>query len=130
MTTEYFVNLRPEEYLRHMIILDKKITNEELKAIAANIYEDMVKAVVDIDTDTIALDAELHSDLETLMLRNGSLQESLWGINLYPDADDEDFIEYDSIINIRPRQNNRSRDVENEEIRQRIRETVNKYIER
>ncbi len=113
-----------------MIILDKKITNEELKAIAANIYEDMVKAVVDIDTDTIALDAELHSDLETLMLRNGSLQESLWGINLYPDADDEDFIEYDSIINIRPRQNNRSRDVENEEIRQRIRETVNKYIER
>lgn len=113
-----------------MIILDKKITNEELKAIAANIYEDMVKAVVDIDTDTIALDAELHSDLETLMLRNGSRQESLWGINLYPDADDEDFIEYDSIINIRPRQNNRSRDVENEEIRQRIRETVNKYIER
>ncbi len=116
--------------MRHMIILDKKITNEELKAIAANVYEDMVKAVVDIDTDTIALDAELHSDLETLMLRNGSLQESLWGINLYPDADDEDFIEYDSIINIRPRQNNRSRDVENEEIRQRIRETVNKYIER
>lgn len=113
-----------------MIILDKTITNEELKVIAANIYEDMVKAVVDIDTDTIALDAELHSDLETLMLRNGSLQESLWGINLYPDADDEDFIEYDSIINIRPRQNNRSRDVENEEIRQRIRETVNKYIER
>lgn len=113
-----------------MIILDKKITNEELKAIAANIYEDMVKAVVDIDTDTIALDAELHSDLETLMLQNGSRQESLWGINLYPDADDEDFIEYDSIINIRPRQNNRSRDVENEEIRQRIRETVNKYIER
>lgn len=113
-----------------MTILDKKITNSELKEIALNIYEEMVKAVVDVDSGTLAIDADLHSDLEKLLLQNGSSQESLWGFNLYPDADDDNFIEYDSIINIRPRQNNRSRDVESEEIRTKIRRIVNTYIER
>jgi len=75
-----------------------------------------------------ALDAELHSDLEGLLLGEGSLQEALWGINLYPEAEDEDFLEFDSLINIRPRQGNRSRYVENEEIREKIRIIVNKYM--
>ena len=80
------------------------------------------------DPELLALDAELHSDLEGLLLKEGSQQEALWGINLYPEADDEDFLEFDTLINIRPRQGNRSRDVENEEIRERIRSIVNKYM--
>ena len=95
---------------------------------AENIYGDMIKGVVDVDQELLALDAELHSDLEGLLLKEGSQQETLWGINLYPEADDEDFLEFDSLINIRPRQGNRSRDVENEEIRERIRSIVNKYM--
>ncbi len=71
----------------------------------------------------------MHSDLEGLLLGEGSLQEALWGINLYPEAEDEDFLEFDSLINIRPRQGNRSRYVENEEIREKIRIIVNKYME-
>ena len=96
-----------------MVILDKPITR---------------KGVVDVDQELLALDAELHSELEGLLLKEGSQQEALWGINLYPEADDEDFLEFDSLINIRPRQGNRSRDVENEEIRERIRTIVNKYM--
>ena len=95
---------------------------------AENFYGDMIKGVVDVDQELLALDAELHSDLEGLLLREGSQQEALWGINLYPEADEEDFLEFDSLINIRPRQGNRSRDVENEEIRERIRTIVNKYM--
>jgi len=64
-----------------------------------------------------------------LLLGEGSLQEALWGINLYPEAEDEDFLEFDSLINIRPRQDNRSRYVENDEIREKIRIIVNKYME-
>ena len=111
-----------------MIILDKPITRDELVRLAENLYGDMIKGVVDVDKELIALDAELHSDLEGLLLREGSQQEMLWGINLYPEADDEDFLEFDSLINIRPRQGNRSRDVENEEIRERIRTIVSKYM--
>lgn len=57
-----------------------------------------------------------------MLLREGSSQEALWGINLYREMEDDDFLEFDSLINIRPRQGNRSRDVENEEIRERIRQ--------
>ncbi len=111
-----------------MVILDESITREELAQLAENFYGDMIKGVVDVDQELLALDAELHSDLEGLLLREGSQQEALWGINLYPEADDEDFLEFDSLINIRPRQGNRSRDVENEEIRERIRTIVNNFI--
>lgn len=111
-----------------MVILDKSITRDELKELAENFYGDMIKGVVDVEQELLALDAELHSDLEGLLLREGSQQDVLWGINLYPEADEEDFLEFDSLINIRPRQGNRSRDVENEEIREKIRSIVGKYI--
>lgn len=112
-----------------MIILDKHITRGELSILAQNLYGDMIKGVVDVEQELVALDAELHSDLESLLLNNGSEQENLWGINLYPEAEDEDFLEFDSLINIRPRQGNRSRDVENEDIRKKIKSIVAKYTE-
>lgn len=110
------------------MILENTITMAELAQIARNIYGDMVKAVADVDNNIMAIDSELHSDLEKELLERGSRQESLWGFNLYPDLEDEDFIEYDSLINIRPRQNNRSRDVENQEIREKIVSVVDSFI--
>ena len=70
----------------------------------------------------------VNADLEGFLLENGSAQKDLWGINLYPE-DDEDFIEYDSLINIRPMQGNRSRGVDDPIIRQRIAEVVAKWTE-
>lgn len=113
-----------------MIILDKPISIEELKVIAGELYGDMVKAVADVRIGLIAIDAELHSDLERLLLENGSNQEDLWGFNIYPEMEGEDFIEFDSLINIRPRQNNRSRYVESREIRERISGLVSEFISR
>ena len=112
-----------------MTILDRPVSREELSKLAENFYEDMIKGVVDVEQELLALDAELHSDLEGMLLREGSRQEDLWGINLYPGVEDEDFLEFDSLINIRPRQGNRSRGVENEDIQERIRTIVNKYIQ-
>ena len=80
------------------------------------------------EKNELALDAELHSDLESLLIENGSLQKDLWGINIYPELDDEDFIEFDSLINIRPSDNNRSRYVEDENIRNKIIEILNNLI--
>lgn len=111
-----------------MIILEKPITIETLQQYAQNFFGDMVKGVVDIEKRQVALDAELHSDLESLLLGNGSQQENLWGFNLYPDVDDEDFLEFDSLINIRPWQNNRSRSIENEQTRNTITEIINQNI--
>ena len=97
---------------------------------AQNMFGNLVKAVVDVEQNKIAIDAELHSDEEALLLENGSSQQHLWGINLYPDVDrtSADFIEFDSMINLRPSQNNRGRGVENEEIRNSIISIVNEWV--
>lgn len=113
-----------------MIILDKSISIKELKVIADELFGDIVKAVADTRNGLVAIDAELHSDLERLLLENGSNQEDLWGFNIYPEMEGDDFIEYDSLINIRPRQNNRSRYVESAEVREKITALLDKFIVR
>ena len=113
-----------------MIILDKFISIKDLKVIADELYGDMVKAVADTRNGLVAIDAELHSDLERLLLENGSNQEDLWGFNIYPEMEGDDFIEFDSLINIRPRQNNRSRYVESAEVREKITALLDKFIVR
>ena len=89
----------------------------------------MTKGVVDVEKELVAIDAELYADLETPLLENDSRQEQLWGINLYPDENREDFIEFDSLVNIRPRQNNRGRGVNDPAIREKIREIIGRWFE-
>ena len=112
------------------IVTKDKIDSMYVKAKSKKEAIDMVKGVVDIEKNELALDSELHSDLESLLIENGSLQKDLWGINIYPELDDEDFIEFDSLINIRPTDNNRSRYVEDENIRNEIIDIVNNIIKR
>lgn len=84
-------------------------------------FGDLVKAVVDVERGVMAVDAELHSDQEAVLLDDGSSQADLWGINLYAaDHGTDGWIEYDSMINVRPSQNNRSRSVEDPALRERI----------
>ena len=111
-----------------MQILNNAISREELKTIAGNTFGDMVKAVADVRRGLIAIDADLHADLERYLLENGSMQQDLWGFNLWVDEQGEDFIEFDSLINIRAWQGNPSRDVLDPEVRSAIAGIVNKFI--
>lgn len=104
------------------------ITHAQLLEFSQKMFGGLVKAVVDIDQEIMLVDAELHADEEAKLLEQGSKQDVLWGINLYPEETGDDFIEFDSMINVRPRQNNRSRSVENEEIREKIRSIVLKLV--
>ena len=113
-----------------MEILSKKISRDELNKMDSGYFEDMIKAVVDIEKQIIGVDAELHADIEEALIDEGSEQRNLWGINFLTDEDDiEEFVEFDSLINIRPKQNNRSRYVEDENIRNKVLEVVEKWIE-
>lgn len=91
-------------------------------------FGDMIKAVVDVSRRIMAIGGELHADDEAALLDDGSSQQDLWGINLYPGDDDEDWIEFDSMINVRPSQGNRSRDVEGEVLRESIRNIVDGLV--
>src|SRR6266404_2793241 len=97
------------------------ITVAELSEMAQKMYGRLVKGVVNLKKRLLVLDAEMHADEEQFLLEKDSKQEDLWGINLYPAKfGSDDFIEFDSMINIRPRQNNMSRGVEDEAIRKEI----------
>lgn len=112
-----------------MKVLESEIRKEEL-AKSENVFDGpMVKGVVDVEKQLLAIDAGLHADLEKMLLENGSNQDMLWGINLWYEDEGEDFVEFDSMINVRPRQGNRTRDVENEATRAQIREVVRKWIQ-
>ena len=107
---------------------NNRIKLEELSQMADDMFGDLVKAVVDVARDTMVVDAELHADEEALLIQHGSDQTDLWGINLYPGLEGDDFVEFDSMINLRPSRGNRSRGVEDPEIRKRIRRIANDLV--
>jgi len=109
-------------------IIEDTIDKSELAEIAKERYGDLVKAVVDIERKVMSIGAELHSDAEALLLEEGSEQQHLWGINIYPDKSGEELIEFDSVINLRPGQGNRSRGVTDPEIRQKIIDIVSQLV--
>ncbi len=112
-----------------MTIVREKISVEELKIMSEKMFGGLVKAVVDIEKGVMAVDAELHADEENQLLENGSQQEYLWGINIYPKkVGDTDWIEFDSMINIRPSWGNRSRFVDDPKIQQKIRAVVGRLV--
>ena len=112
-----------------MKLVEQSITNDELKEMSTKMFDGLVKAVVDIDKKIMVVDAEMHADQEDYLLQLGSEQKNLWGINFYPEQiGTENYIEFDSMINLRPSQNNRSRDVENQEIREKIIAIVEKLV--
>jgi len=111
-----------------MKMVTSPIQLDELAQMARQTFGDLVKAVVDVDRCIMVVDAEMHSDEEALLLEQGSLQGSLWGINLYPELAGDERIEFDSMINIRPSQGNRSRGVDSAGTRDRIRAIVESLV--
>jgi hypothetical protein len=106
----------------------KSLSKEELARMARERFGDMVKGVVDVEREVVALGGELHADGEALLLAEGSQQKNVWGINLYPEREGDEFIEFDSMINIRPSQGNRSRGVEDRNIQEKIKEAVSRIL--
>lgn len=111
-----------------MQTISSPISKNNLADIAKSKFGNMVKAVVDIDKRIMVIDADLHADEEAELLNQKSKQENLWGINLYPELEGDDFIEFDSMINVRPGAGNMSRGVDSEDIRTRIVNIVHSLI--
>lgn len=80
-------------------------------------YENMIKIVIDIRRRSLAGGGEMHADCESVLLEDGSEQDDLWGANWYPH---EQRIEFESLINIRPRLGNRSIVLQDENLRRQV----------
>jgi hypothetical protein len=110
-------------------VIETQIEKTKLSELAKKRFGDLIKAVVDVKRGRMVVGAELHADEEALLLEQGSEQQDLWGINLYPEKSGDEWIEFDSMINLRPSQGNRSRSVEDPLIRQKIREIVKQLVQ-
>ena len=110
-------------------VINKPITINQARAEAQQVFGDMVKAVVDVELGIMAINGELHADEEKLLLEQGSKQQNLWGINLYVDLfGEEDWLEFDSMINLRPSHGNHTRGVDDVAVQKKIREVVSRLV--
>jgi hypothetical protein len=113
-----------------MVIVRSRIPLSDLELIARNQFGELVKAVVDVERGIMAIGGDLHSDEEAELLSDGSQQRHLWGINLYPGVNVEEWVEFDSVINIRPSQGNRSRGVDDPDTRKAVLAVVSRLVAR
>ncbi len=99
-----------------ILVIRKKATKEELQKIAED-FDGFIKIVVDIEQEILAGGGKRHVDGEQKLLAEGSRQENLWGGGL--DLESKE-IDYNSVINLRPRQDNPSRDILSASIRKKF----------
>jgi hypothetical protein len=111
-----------------MQLVDKNISRDKLKNMSQRFAGGLVKAVVDVKKEIMIVDAPMHADEEKELLDIGSNQDDLWGINLYPDLGEEDFIEFDSMINVRPRMNNFTRGIDDKDLQNKITSIILKLV--
>ncbi|HSX10562.1 MAG TPA: DUF5674 family protein [Chlamydiales bacterium] len=110
-------------------LVSKPIKKSDLAAIAKERFGNLVKAVVDIEQGLMIIGSSMHADAEALLLEQGSQQQNLWGINIYPQKPPTDWIEFDSVINLRPWQGNDTRGVDDPAIQEKIKQIVNQLVE-
>lgn len=109
-------------------MVTESLSKAKLRQLASEQYGEMIKAVVDIGLEILAVGGELHADAEALLLQKGSKQQDLWGVNIYPNKNENDRIVYSAFINIRPRDGNRSIDIKDANLKERIRSVIDKHI--
>jgi len=106
-------------------IIKEPISRDVALEIAKEFYVNMVKGVVDIEREIVALGGEWHIDSDMELLRDGSKQENLWGFNFFPE---ENRIAFTSLINIRPLQNNRAIEIQDPKLKDRMERIIRKLI--
>lgn len=107
-----------------VLLLSAPVSHQELAELVVVGFGDMVKLVVDVERTVVALGGQMHADGEQVLLESGSRQADLWGANYFPGRGESDSIEFTSLIKIRPGQGNRSMEVQDPELRERMRAII------
>lgn len=109
-------------------IINNKISEKELREIAKDFYGNMIKGVVDIEREILAMGGEYHMDANNVLIENGSIQQNVWGFNWYFEKSGDERIEYVSLINIRPKQGNRVMEVQDSFLRDKMKKKILKFL--
>jgi hypothetical protein len=112
------------------ITATEPIAIDDLRQLVPGRFRDFVKGVVDLRRGILFIDADMHADQEAALLAEGADQRDLWGINLYPQLDGPDWLEFDSMINLRPSFGNRSRGIDDASTRQAVTALIESLVRR
>ncbi len=111
-----------------IFVVREPVDTQMLESLAKEWHQTLVKGVADIETGLVALGGEWHIDANNRLIEEGSQQRNLWGFNIYPKEKGDAAIEYNSLINIRPMQGNRSMEIMSEETRAAVRKAAARAI--
>ncbi len=109
-------------------VVNDEISKAELEEIAKEFYVTMIKGVVDIEQEIIAFGGEYHIDANGILIENGSKQGDIWGFNIVLEKTPDSWIEYISLINIRPQVGNMNMEVQDDKIREKMKKIINSKI--
>jgi len=109
-----------------ILIIRETATPEQIEEMSLPYEGLIIKLAVDVSNEILAGGGELHADCEQVLLKAGSRQEDIWGADWYPEVKR---VGFESLINIRPRQQNRSMEIQNPALRERIDTIVRQLME-
>ena len=107
-----------------LFLVEEPISEENLKKVARD-FDGYIKVVVDVEKEILTAGGKRHFDGEQMLLQKGSKQSNLWGGGLDLEAEE---VDYDSMINLRPNQDNTSREVLDENIRSIMTEIIHHLL--
>ncbi len=110
-----------------ILIPAKQLQMADLEQFLNSPFEKMIKFVVDVRLEKIALGGEMQADAEEELIRGGSAQGDLWGGNLWP-WERPPRIEYISLINIHPAADNRGMEIRLDHVRRAVRDVVREWV--
>lgn len=90
------------------------------------ILETYIKLAVDVERGILAGGGAMHADCEYVLLEDGSQQEDVWGADWNPATQE---VTFESLINIRPRQNNRSLEIQDPILRSQVEQITRNLLE-
>ena len=88
--------------------------------------ETYIKLAIDVKRGILAGGGVMHADCESALLEDGSAQEDIWGADWNP-ANRQ--VTFESLINIRPRQNNPSMEILDPKRRDHVAQIVRHLLE-
>ena len=109
-----------------ILIIREQATPEQIEQMAETYVGLMIKLAVDVEQEILSGGGELHADCEQILLKDGSQQQNIWGADWYPEVRR---VGFESLINIRPRQQNRSMEIKNPALKEKIEIIVRNLLE-
>jgi Protein of unknown function (DUF5674) len=89
------------------------------------VYDEMIKGVVDIKNEKLAMGGEFHAHSEKMLINNGSDSDNCWGFSIYFDNRE---VVYKSQVNIKPQLNNETKEIKDPLIIEQMKKVIHLYL--